>query len=133
MRIRLFVGATLLAVAALTAGPAFALDLPSGQKKGLTWGTICVENAGAFVIETSFNITNSEANWANRFVETGAYPILQTKCVDFLSNDAYAEIKVHVVAGIDKTCNINLSGRAGQNIKARIHGTTLINQLDCPR
>lgn len=127
MRLRLSLGAALLStIVALGAGPAFA-QTPRPK------GTICLENAGGFVIEPEFAFTNGPYTGASRIIKTGSYPVLQTRCVEFTEDDKYVEILVKVWLGRDNRCHIYLPRQTGNPITAKIHGTTLNNHLECPR
>lgn len=127
MRLRLSLGAALMStIVALGAGPAFAQT--AGPK-----GTICLENAGGFVIEPEFVFSNGPYTGATRIVKTGSYPVLQTRCVEYTEDDTYVEILVKIWMGRGNQCQIYLPRQTGNPIAVKIHGTTLNNHLECPR
>lgn len=118
MRLRLCLGAALLsACAALNAGPAFA-------QSRTPIGTVCLENAGAFVIGAKFTFV-SKYRPQNRTVDVGQYPVLQTRCTDFYEYEAFANIDVTVVGGVNTKCRVFLNQSKGKTITARMEGTTL--------
>ncbi|HYH20992.1 MAG TPA: hypothetical protein VD995_20485 [Azospirillum sp.] len=127
MRLRLSLGAALLStMVALGADPAFA-QTPNPK------GSICLENAGGFVIEAEFVFSNGPYTGATRIVKAGSYPVLQTRCVEFTEDDKYVDVIAKVWAGRNNSCMIYLPRHAGNPIALKIHGTTLINYLECPR
>jgi len=126
MRFRLSHGATLLlAVAALNVDPAFAQD-----RRPV--GTICVENAGAFVIGTKFDFRSEEHLPVRRSVDVGTYPVLQTRCTEFRDGESVVDIEVTVLAGLNKKCRVLTDFYIGQTFTAKMHGTTFDNRLACP-
>lgn len=126
MRFHLFLGAALLpALIALNASTA------SAQNRSLG-GKVCVENAGAFVIGTHFNFTYGDVRNPSRKIDVGHYPVAQTRCADFYTDDWSVEIDVFVAAGVGKKCHVVLNRHIGSTVTAKMHGTTLINTLDCP-
>ena len=126
MRVRLALAAALLpALIALNATTA------SAQNRSLG-GKICVENAGAFVIGTQFSFTYGDVRNPSRTIDVGHYPVLQTRCADFYTDDWSVHIKVAVAGGVGKRCDVVLNRHVGSTVTAKIHGTTLINTLECP-
>ncbi|HYH20990.1 MAG TPA: hypothetical protein VD995_20475 [Azospirillum sp.] len=122
MSFRLTLGAALLStIVALNANAAFAQDSP---KKG----KVCVENAGAFVMNTRFLVRDIKFSY---YEATDNYTINQVRRVAFEEDDYLVEIWVFPILGKHNNCAINVKGRAGQTITAKMYGTTLINKLDC--
>ncbi|HYH20993.1 MAG TPA: hypothetical protein VD995_20490 [Azospirillum sp.] len=126
MRFRLFLGAALLpALIALNGSTA------SAQNRSVA-GKICVENAGAFVIGTQFSFTDGNVRNPSRTVDVGYYPVLQTRCADFYTDDWSVRINVEVAWGVGKECEVVLNRHVGNTVTAKMHGTTFINKLECP-